>query len=160
MKLFQIEEPEGPSPPSDGSGAAVGIELSPMGAAVAIAVGGNAEILRGADGAPRLSTEGIRSHDGGWDRAALGRLLLALRERAEKAVARPVTHAVIAVAAPDEASRAVLTAASTEAGVGVLRIIDAVAAAALARHATADAAVLGAALQAEDDAAARSARAT
>ena len=85
MKLFQIEEPDGSPLAGDGPGVAVGIELSAAkGAAVAVAVGGNAEMLSGADGSARLA---------GAEPAAV--LLLALRERAEKALARPVTHAVI-----------------------------------------------------------------
>jgi hypothetical protein len=148
MKLFQIEEPEDAPPAGEGPGAAVGIELSPAGAAVAVALGGNAEILRGADGAARLPIADLRS---------LGQVLLALRERAEKALARPVTHAVIAVAAADGA-HAALTSAAQEAGIALLRIMDIAAASMLARGAATDAAVLGAALQAEDDAAAEAAR--
>jgi hypothetical protein len=159
MKLFQIEEPDGAPLASDGPGAAVGIELSPAGAAVAIALGGNAELLPGADGALRLPMTGVQSRDGVWDLAALGRLLLSLRERAEKALARPVTDAVIALASPDDGARAALTAAAQDAGLGVLRIMEIAAAAALAGGAAADAAALGAAVQAEDDAAARAARA-
>ena len=153
MKLFQIEEPEGAPLTSDGPGAAVGIELAlAAGAAVAVAVGGNAEILPGPDGTLRLPVTGLRSGAADWDRAALGRLLLALRERAEKTLARPVTHAVVALASPDDAARAALAAAAEHAGLGLLRVIDIAEAAALARGA--DAAVLGAALRAEDDAAA------
>jgi Ethanolamine utilization protein EutJ (predicted chaperonin) len=150
MKLFQIEEPEGAPLRSDEPGAAVGIELSlAAGAAVAVAVGGNAEILPGADGAARLP---MARGDGAWDSRALGRILLALRERAEKALARPVTHAVIAAAATADADRATLAAAAEAAGLRVLRVMDVAAAAALARG-SADAATLGAAIQAEDDAA-------
>jgi hypothetical protein len=161
MKLFQIEEPEGAPLASDEPGAAVGIELSlAAGAAVAVAVGGNAEILRSADGAARLAMAGAKDGTGAWDRPALGRLLLSLRERAEKALARPVTHAVIALAAPDDAARAALGAAAPAAGLDVLRMVDVAAAAALARGAGADAAVLGAAIQAEDEAAALARRAS
>ncbi|HZB92280.1 MAG TPA: hypothetical protein VE397_12605, partial [Stellaceae bacterium] len=96
MKLFQIEEPDG-SPPADAPGIAVGIELSAQkGAAVAVAVGGNAELLPGADGERRLAAAAL------GDEAALTALLMRLRERAEKALARPVTHAVVALA-PDAA---------------------------------------------------------
>jgi Hsp70 protein len=158
MKLFQIEEPEGTPLGGDGPGAAVGIELSTAGAAVAVAVGGNAEILRGADGAPRLPMACLRLGNGAWDQSALGRLLLSLRERAEKALARPVTHAVIALATPDDDARAALAAAAQDAGIGLLRVMDIAAAAALGRGAAADGAVLGAAVQAEDDAATEAAR--
>jgi Ethanolamine utilization protein EutJ (predicted chaperonin) len=160
MKLFQIEEPEGAPPRSDEPGAAVGIELSlAAGAAVAVAVGGNAEILPGADGAARLPMATVRRGDGAWDSFALGRVLLALRVRAEKALARPVTHAVIAAAATADADRATLAAAAEAAGLRVLRVMDVAAAAALARG-SADAAPLGAAIQAEDDAAALGAQGT
>ena len=52
MKLFQIEEPDGsPTDAAEGSGAAVGIDIAPGGIGrVAIAVGGNGEILPDADG--------------------------------------------------------------------------------------------------------------
>jgi hypothetical protein len=147
MKLFQIEEPDGPPLDAEGPGVAVGIELSPRkGAAVAVAVGGNAELLPGADGAPRLALPLP------GDQAALGALLLALRERAEKALARPVTHAVVASDALDAAARQALDAAAVTAGVVLLRVVPAAEAAARAPGATAaDAPALGAAIQAEED---------
>ncbi len=146
MKLFQIEEPEGSPLASDGPGMAVGIALSPtLGAAVAVAIGGNAELLPGSDGTRRLPPP---QH---VDEGALSALLLALRERAEKALARPVTHAVIALDAPAEVMRPTLTKAAAGAGLMVLKVLDAPAAAALAKGAdAADAPVLGAAIAAED----------
>jgi molecular chaperone HscA len=149
MKLFQIEEPDGSPLEAEGPGMAVGIELSPgKGAAVAVAVGGNAELIPGADGAARLALPKP------GDRAALGTLLLALRERAEKALARPVTHAVVASDALDSgAARQALDAAAQTAGIALLRVIATDAAAALAPGAKpADAPALGAAIQAEEDA--------
>ncbi|HXP74886.1 MAG TPA: hypothetical protein VN823_12130 [Stellaceae bacterium] len=140
MKLFQIEEPEGsPIDAAEGSGAAVGIEIAPGGVGrVAIAVGGNGEILPDADGARSLSAESGRTLD----------LLLGLRSRAEKQLARPVTHAVIAA---DAAEQAGLESAAAEAGLTVLRVIERRAAAALVKEAAAeDAAALGAAVAAED----------
>lgn len=150
MKLFQIEEPDGSPLESDGPGMAVGIELArSKGAAVAVAVGGNAELLRGADGTARQPAVDL------CDASALGALLLRLRERAEKALARPVTHAVIATDALDDGARQAIAAAAAAAGLDVLRLIEASAVVALARNAApADAAVLGAAILAEDDAAA------
>ena len=144
MKLFQIEEPDGSPLEPEGPGVAVGIELSAAkGAAVAVALGGNAELLPGADGARRLAMA-----EPGDARA----LLLALRERAEKALARPVTHAVIAADRLDDAKRSALTQAAGAAALTLLRVLEVGAAAALARGARAeDAAVLGAAIQAEDD---------
>jgi Hsp70 protein len=148
MKLFQIEEPDGTPLDSVGPGTAVGIELSPAkGAAVAVAAGGNAELIPGADGTARIAAAGLD------DATTLAALLLQLRERAEKALARPVTHAVVALAA-DGAVRAALTAAAAAAGLTLLRVIKPEDAAALARGAAAaDAPALGAAIQAEDDAA-------
>jgi hypothetical protein len=150
MKLFQIEEPDGSPLEAEGTGAAIGIELSAAkGAAVAAAIGGNAEILRGAGGAERFPVVAL-----GDDAAALGPLLRALRERAEKALARPVTHAVVALEPPLYAGReAALASAAAEAGLILLRLIESDAAAILAPGAAAaDAAALGAAIQAEDDA--------
>jgi hypothetical protein len=148
MKLFQIEEPDGGPTDLEGPGAAVGIDVAPdLGGAVAIAVAGNAELLPGADGERRLALMGT-------DGAALGALLLGLRERAEKQLARPVSHAVIASAL----ARATVEAAAEQAGLAVLRLLDRAAAAALAGAAGDDAAVLGAAMQAEDDSFATGAR--
>ena len=148
MKLFQIEEPDGSPLEAEGPGVAVGIELSQAkGAAVAVAVGGNAELLPGTDGRPRLALPPPGDH------AALGALLLALRERAEKALARPVTHAVVASDALDAAARQALDAAAQSAGIALLRVVAPAEAAALAPGAKAvDAPALGAAIQAEDDA--------
>jgi hypothetical protein len=138
MKLFQIEEPEGsPVEAADGPGAAVGIDIAPGGIGrVAIAVGGNGEILPGADGERALQARNVAD------------LLRGLRSRAEKQLARPVTHAVIAA---DGAERRGLEDAATRANLTALRIIDRRAAAALAKDAAAEeAAVLGAAVAAED----------
>ena len=138
MKLFQIEEPDGSlSDAAEGPGAAVGIDIAPGGIGrVAIAVGGNGEILPDADGERTLRARDVTD------------LLLGLRSRAEKQLARPVTHAVIAA---DSAERTGLEAAAAEAGLMVLRVIGRRAAAALATGAAAgEAAVLGAAVAAED----------
>ncbi len=138
MKLFQIEEPDGTPLEAEGPGVPVGIDLAPGGgAAIAVAVGGNAEIL---------------GDDAG--KAALHELFLALRGRAEKMLARPVTHAVIAADISGEGARRVLVTAAEAAGLTVLGVMERSAAAARARGAPAgDAPVLGAAIQAEDDAA-------
>ena len=138
MKLFQIEEPEGsPVEAADGPGTAVGIDIAPGGIGrVAIAVGGNGEILPGADGGRTLQARNVAD------------LVLGLRSRAEKQLARPVTHAVIAA---DAAERRGLEDAATRADLTVLRMIERRTAAALAKHAAAEEApVLGAALAAED----------
>jgi len=137
MKLFQIEEPDGsPAEAADGPGAAVGIEVAPGGIGrVAIAVGGNGEILPDADGERTHRARDLTS------------LLLGLRGRAEKQLARPVTHAVIAA---DAAERAGLEDAAATAGLTVLRVVERRAAAAIAKSAAEDAAALGAAVAAEE----------
>jgi len=137
MKLFQIEEPDGSPIDVEGVGAAIGIDVAPGGVGrVAIAVGGNGEILPDADGERTL-----RARD-------LPDLLMGLRSRAEKQLARPVTHALIAADAGD---RAGLEAAAAQAGLTVLRVVERRAAAALVKSASAEeAAVLGAAVAAED----------
>ncbi len=103
MKLFQIEEPEGPPLDASGPGAAIGIALGAAGAAVACSVGGNAEILPDADGEDLLQEPDLAA------------LLLALRSRAEKQLARPVTHAVVAATPRDDAA---LARAADAAGLG------------------------------------------
>jgi hypothetical protein len=86
-KLFQIEEPDGSPLDPSGPGAAVGIGIRKAGrllqGAVAVAVGGNAEILPGSGGERVLDSDDLAA------------LLLGLRSRAEKQLARPVTHAVV-----------------------------------------------------------------
>jgi Hsp70 protein len=132
VKLFQIEEPDGTPLETDGVGAAVGIHLA-ADAAVAIAVGGNAEILARAAGGEPVAT------------------LLALRGDAEKILTRPVTHAVIAAATLDEVARRALGEAAEAAGLTVLRLLTAAEASAGAPSpAHPDSAALGAAILAED----------
>jgi hypothetical protein len=138
MKLFQIEEPDGsPVDAAEGPGAAVGIDIAPGGIGrVAIALGGNGEILPDADGERTLRAGGMTD------------LLLGLRSRAEKQLARPVTHAVIAA---DLGERAAIEAAAAQAGLEILRLVDRATAAALVRDAAPEAAaVLGAAVAAEE----------
>jgi len=138
VKLFQIEEPEGSDVPLEGPGAAVGMAVMPRGGAVALAVGGNAEILARQETAASAGEQAVTA------------LLLALRGRAEKLLARPVTHAVIA----GDGDSAAVRRAAEAAGLAVLRIIATGEAAKLAPGANAaDAPALGAAIQAEDDAA-------
>jgi hypothetical protein len=139
MKLFQIEEPDGTPPDPDGPGAVVGIDIGgPEGSAVAISVGGNAEILPDADGSRRLSVPGLVA-GGRFDVKALAELLLALRGRAERQLARPVTHAVIAASPLDERA---LEQAAGAAGLTLLRLV--------ARAGGGDEAVAAAASLAED----------
>ena len=137
MKLFQIEEPDGVPVDTDAPGVAVGIDIAPGGTGrIAIAVGGNAEILPDADGNRTLTLASLRD------------LLLALRSRAEKQLARPVTHAVIAA---EQGDAAAVQEAAVGASIIVLSFAQRSEAAALVRGAAADeAAVLGAAIRAED----------
>lgn len=104
LKLYQIEEPDGAPDAGDGVGLAVGIELSlARGAAVAAAIGGNAELLVAPDGALAAAPS----------EADLVRLLRELRSQAEKTVARPVTHAVIRLDGSALGDAVVLRAAAT-----------------------------------------------
>ncbi len=145
MKLFQIEEPDGSPVDRDAPGVAVGIDIEARGVGrVAIAIGGNAEILPDGEGSRSLVVV-VGSADAP---KRLIDLLLGLRSRAEKQLARPVTHAVIA-AETEEAALA--EAAAAAAGWTVLGLLPRGAAAALARGtAPEEAAVLGAAKRAED----------
>jgi hypothetical protein len=154
--LFQIEEPDGsPIDEPKGPGVAVGIDLVAPHGAVAVAVGGNAETLEARDGQPGPVTAALRDAAGRFDSAALAAALLALRGRAERALGRPVTHAVLVVGdPPDAAGRSVLDEAALTSGLFVTRVLQAEEAASLGDGI----AVYGAAVAAEDDAAAASRR--
>jgi hypothetical protein len=116
VKLFQIEEPDGSPSDPEAPGAAVGIDVSGARAEVAISVGGNAVLLADRDGfeldltVPPPDASGIA-----WQG-----LLEGARLRAERTLARPVTHAVL-VARKDSADRLRDTAAA--AGLAVLRVL-------------------------------------
>ena len=119
MKLFQIEEPEGGPAGPDAPGAAIGINASGDAVEVAISVGGNAVVLSDREGfEQRLAVPDLDALADRWlDVFARARV------RAERAIARPVTHAVIVVAAaPERAVAARLTNAATRAGLAVLRL--------------------------------------
>jgi hypothetical protein len=141
MKLFQIEEPEGgPADPS-APGAAIGVDASGAEAEVAFSIGGNPLVLADREGFERaLPTPGIPGAKTEWHE-----LLEAVRIRAERALARPVTHAVVVVARIADADAAVrLREAAENAGLELLRLI--------ARNelSAGSAPVLAAALLAED----------
>jgi len=141
MKLFQIEEPDGSPADPDAPGAAVGIDASRDSAAVAVAVGGNAVLLADREGFERdLPVPPLDAAPEPWQGLFEG-----ARARAERALARPVTHAVVALATAPQAAAAVrLRQAAEAAGFAVLRFV---AAAELAgRHPAA----LAAAVLAED----------
>jgi molecular chaperone DnaK (HSP70) len=153
LKLFQIEEPDGSPADDDQPGLAVGIDLTTAEAAVAAALGGNAEILRDRDGNARVAVSALRQGAGAWNGDALRDALLALRARAEKALARPATHAVVAIAGPaDEAAMRAFLLAGEAAGLVIVRLIEADEAAGAAGAQGRDAAALGAAILAEDSA--------
>jgi hypothetical protein len=119
VKLFQIEEPDGAPVDADAPGAAVGIDLSGSEAAVALAVGGNAAPLADREGFERELTLPAPGASG----EAWQMLFEHVRLRAERAIGRPVTHAVIVTVAPEPTPAATLLAASEAAGMTVLRIV-------------------------------------
>ncbi len=91
MKLFQIEEPDGSPADPDAPGAAIGIDVSGPRAEVAIAVGGNAALLEDRDGFEvDLTVPSLTAAMPEWQA-----LFERARLRAERALARPVTHAVV-----------------------------------------------------------------
>jgi hypothetical protein len=155
--LFQIEEPDGsPIGEPDGPGAAVGIDLAAPQALVAVAVGGNAEVLTARDGSPGPETAALRDRAGRFEPAATAAALLVLRGCAERTLGRPVTHAAVAVAgALDVASNAALKEAAVASGLVITRVLPVAEAATLGGGAGPVHAVAhGAAIAAEDDAAA------
>ena len=120
MKLFQIEEPDGTPVDPDAPGVAIGIDLTAAAAAVAVAVGGNAAFLVDREDFPLdLSVPAPAAPATAWRQLFEG-----ARLRAERALAQPVTHAVVAVAVmPDAALDALLSAAAVAAGLTLLRIV-------------------------------------
>ena len=120
MKLFQIEEPDGSPADPDAPGAAIGIDAGSKLAEVAFSVGGNAMILTDREGFERaLPVPGPEAPLADWQTLFEGAKL-----RAERALARPVTHAVLVFAAPlDPALAAELLRASEAAGIELLRLV-------------------------------------
>src|ERR1700747_1840424 len=100
VKLFQIEEPDGgPAEPS-GPGAAIAIDVGGARAEVAFSVGGNAIILDDRAGFEQaLPVPPMEAGVPAWQE-----LLEGARMRAERALARPVTHAVLVLAAAPAAT--------------------------------------------------------
>ena len=116
MKLFQIEEPDGSPADSDAPGAAVGIDVSGPQAEVAVAVGGNAVVLSDREGFElNLTVPSSKAAIAEWQS-----LIERARLRAERVLARPVTHAVIV--AHEGAARRVQSGAA-EARLILLRIL-------------------------------------
>jgi hypothetical protein len=141
VKLFQIEEPDGgPADPS-ALGAAIGIDAGGSEVEVAFSVGGNAIVLADREGFERaLAVPDATAGEARWQE-----LFEAARIRAERALARPVSHAVVVFGAladadlPDK-----LREAAEAAGLTVLRLVRKAELSAGAR------AVLSAATLAED----------
>ena len=116
MKLFQIEEPDGSPVDPDAPGAAIGIDVTGSQAEVAVAIGGNAAVLNDRDGFEVDLTVPVSS-------AALPEWQLLLeraRLRAERGLARPVTHAVV-VADPAAFER--IQSGAAEADLVLLRTV-------------------------------------
>ncbi len=120
MKLFQIEEPDGSPVDPNAPGVAIGIDISGLAADVAVAVGGNAVVLADREGfALDLSVPSPTAPAERWQLLFEG-----ARLRAERVLAQPVTHAVVAVAsAPDAAFAAHLSTACEAAGLTLLRLV-------------------------------------
>jgi hypothetical protein len=141
MKLFQIEEPDGSPVDPEAPGVAIGIDISGAQAEVAVAVGGNADLLADREGfALDLAVPAPTAPADDWRDLFEG-----ARLRAERALAQPVTHAVLALAsAPDAALGARLQTAGEAAGLTLLQLV--------ARHeiGTEKAPALAAAILAED----------
>ena len=122
MKFFQIEEPDGSPGDPDAPGVAIGIDAGGDLAEIAFAVGGNAAVLTDREGFERaLPVPGPDAPLADWQALFEG-----ARLRAERALARPVTHAVLLFAAAlDPALAAELLRASEAAGLELLRIVTA-----------------------------------
>lgn len=119
MKLFQIEEPDGTPAELSGPGAAIGIDVGGANAEVAFSVGGNAIILDDRAGFEHaLPAPPMEAGVPVWQE-----LLEGARMRAERALARPVTHAVLVLVAPPDADTARrLRQAAERAGLEVLSL--------------------------------------
>jgi hypothetical protein len=120
VKLFQIEEPDGgPTDPNE-AGAAIGIDAGGARAEVASSVGGNAVILDDRAGFEQaLPVPAIVAQTTEWQGLFEG-----ARLRAERALARPVTHAVVVLAVTPNADAAErLRQAAERAGLEVLRLV-------------------------------------
>jgi hypothetical protein len=119
VKLFQIEEPDGgPADPNE-AGAAIGIDAGGTRAEVAFSVGGNALMLDDRAGFEQaLPVPAIAAPTAEWRGLFEG-----VRMRAERALSRPVTHAVVVLADPPDADAAKrLGHAAEGAGLELLRL--------------------------------------
>jgi hypothetical protein len=120
VKLFQIEEPDGgPADPS-APGAAIGIDAAGAEAEVAFSVGGNAVVLADREGFERaLAVPDATAGEALWQE-----LFEAAQIRAERTLARPVSHAVVVLSGLADADFSnKLREAAEAAGLTVLRLI-------------------------------------
>jgi hypothetical protein len=119
VRLFQIEEPDGgPADPNE-PGAAIGVDAGGSRVEVAFSVGGNALVLDDQEGVEQMLP--VLRTDAGV--AAWQELLEGARMRAERALARPVTHAMLVLAeTPDVNTATLLRRAAEGAGLEVLRL--------------------------------------
>jgi hypothetical protein len=120
VKLFQIEEPDGgPADPS-APGAAIGIDAGGAEVEVAFSVGGNALVLGDREGFERaLAVPDATAAEAQWRE-----MFEAARIRAERALARPVSHAVVVLSVSADADMSdKLREAAEVAGLSVLRVI-------------------------------------
>jgi len=101
-------------------GAAIGIDACGPLAEVAFAVGGNGTVLNDREGYEQaLPVPGVSAGAAVWQEVLEG-----ARIRAERALARPVTDAVIVLAAAAGAEAALsIREAASRAGMGVLRLV-------------------------------------
>jgi hypothetical protein len=121
MKLFQIEEPDGTPVDPDAPGVAIGIDIGGAEAEVAVAVGGNAVVLQDREGFEQeLPVPSAVALEQEWQQLFEG-----ARLRAERALAQPVTHAVIVLgAAAEPALVEKITNAAEFAGLAVLDLLS------------------------------------
>jgi hypothetical protein len=121
VKLFQIEEPEGGPTDPNAPGAAIGIDASGAAIEVAVSVGGNAAVLADREGFEQSLPVPLAAAGGAgvpWPELFEG-----ARLRAERALGRPVTHAVIVIGkSHGTAAAARIMAAAEQAGLVVLRL--------------------------------------
>jgi len=123
VKLFQIEEPDGSPSDANAPGAAIAIDASGTRAEVAFSIGGNATTLTDREGFEQvLQVPAMTAELRTWQALFEG-----ARIRAERALARPVTHAVIVLAAqPDPRIALRLREAVQQAGLETLQLTTAV----------------------------------
>jgi len=120
VKLFQIEEPDGGPVDPSAPGAAIGIDAAGVEVEVAFSVGGNAVVLDDREGFERaLAVPDAIAGEAQWQE-----VFEAARIRAERALARPVSHAVVVLGALADADLPnKLREAAEAAGLTVLRLV-------------------------------------